>query len=114
MSVQSKSAYEECLTQIRQQLVKENFVGDIDLSHLEPDFFRNINGFRKNASKEQLKVLDAMLNQLLRKRTWKLLHFVYQSDTKKIHYSLTDEEMFFWESISHALKELQERVLRHA
>ena len=98
------------LTKIKQQLVKEDIQDEFSLSHIEPDFYRDVRSFRQSATKEQGKIIDSLINQLVKKRIVKLCYQINQPDTRKIHEFLSDDECFFWESISYAQKELLRKV----
>lgn len=99
------------ITKVKQQLVKENMQGDFSLSHLEPTFYKRLNEFRMKATKEDLDIIDSIVNRIIRIRIGKLLRLIDIEDTKEIHNFLADEEHEFWEFVQHSQKNFKEKVL---
>lgn len=107
----SETRFTKCKIIIGQKIVAENTCGEFQLSYLNADFYKTINHIKAEFTIEQAKTIESLLEVLLRKRIVKLTYQFNQPDTKKIHDYLTDEEYFFWESVSFAQKELRKRVV---
>lgn len=100
----------DILTELKQVLVKEQ-INEVELSHLQLDFYKKINKHRMKIQPSERKEIDLLLRRIRDKRIGKLIMLIDFDDMRKIKEKLTDEECEFWEKITDAQKSLKKRIM---
>ena len=99
------------ILRLKQQIFKEQ-INEIELAHLRPNFYHDVNKYRMKADKNEIKIIDRLLKKTIRIRICKIMLLIDQGDMKKFKNKLTDEECSFWEKITEAKDVLMKTAIR--
>lgn len=91
------------ITKLKQALVKERIIGNLDLAALQHSFFSSISDNSLEA--------QSITNELLHIRMGKLLRLA-GCNVDPIHGKLASEEIAYMDKINAATKELQNQIIK--
>lgn len=95
---------------LKQAIVKENMIGEINLAHLTKDFYQQIKAIRSKDDKtfhEETQLLEMLVN----KRIAKIINLAsLQPLTDDIDKRLTNEEVIYYLDIQDSIKRFREKI----
>ena len=92
----------DTLIELKQALVKEHMIGDINLSHVDKDFYDDVREYIKETKNDEARVLFA---QFKRSRITKLLRLACAfTDSMSIAEFLAPEELQLYRDVTDELE----------
>ena len=92
----------DMLLLLKQMMVKEHMVGEINLSHVDKDFYDDVREYLKGSSNDEARVLFA---QFKRSRITKLLRLACAfTNSTELSEFLTPEELILYRNITDELE----------